>query len=99
MVLMSTFACLEVGAAANRYRFNGIEHLEEIGLDLAAFRSYDAVSLDMSMVTIFILSTILISTSQHMQSTSDFQALEVRQGQELMEGGIQAIQLKKPQIF
>ncbi|MEL6142664.1 MAG: RHS repeat-associated core domain-containing protein, partial [Bacteroidota bacterium] len=25
----------------NRYRFNGIEHVEELGLDLAFFRSYD----------------------------------------------------------
>ena len=30
-----------MGAGGNCYRFNGIEHNEELGLDLAAFRSYD----------------------------------------------------------
>ena len=32
---------LEVGVGANAYRYNGIEHLEEYGLDLAFYRSYD----------------------------------------------------------
>jgi RHS repeat-associated protein len=30
-----------VGVGAKLYRFNGIEHSEELGLDLAPFRSYD----------------------------------------------------------
>jgi RHS repeat-associated protein len=30
-----------VGVGAKLYRFNGIEHSEELGLDLAVFRSYD----------------------------------------------------------
>ena len=32
---------LEVGVGANAYRYNGIEHLEEYGLDMAFYRSYD----------------------------------------------------------
>jgi len=28
-------------APENRYRFNGIEHVEEVGLDMAFYRSYD----------------------------------------------------------
>ena len=31
----------ESGTPTNRFQFNGIEHNEELGLDMAAFRSYD----------------------------------------------------------